>query len=383
MKLFHLGDLHIGKVVNGFSMIEDQEFVLKQVKDKIKEYKPDALILAGDIYDRSVPPAKAISLFNEFLSDVLLELKTPILAIAGNHDGADLIGFGKEIFEKTGLYIEGNFSRDIKKISLRDEYGHVNFYLVPFADYAVVRDELDNKEIKSLNDAMKAIIQEINKDINVNERNILVTHAYVTGGENPETSDSEKMLVIGGKEYVESNLFDKFDYVALGHLHRCQGIGGNRIRYSGSLLKYSFSEEHYNKSITMIDIDKNKEIKCELLPLTPIRDMKTLEGKLEDLLENIDESIRNDYIRAILTDQGELIEPMSKLRQVYPNVMLLEIKRIIGNMTQSPLTSSERQSKSMEELFSDFYRYHMKNDLSEEGIKIVNKVIKEVKGEEF
>ncbi|WP_042274060.1 exonuclease SbcCD subunit D [[Clostridium] dakarense] len=383
MKLFHLGDLHIGKVVNGFSMIEDQEFVLKQVKDKIKEYKPDALVLAGDIYDRSVPPAKAISLFNEFLSDVLLELKTPILAIAGNHDGADLIGFGKEIFEKTGLYIEGNFSRNIKKISLKDEYGHVNFYLVPFADYAVVRDELDNKEIKSLNDAMKAIIHEINKEININERNILVTHAYVTGGENPETSDSEKMLVVGGKEYVESSLFDNFDYVALGHLHRCQGIGGNRIRYSGSLLKYSFSEENYNKSITMIDIDKNKEIKCELLPLTPIRDMKTLEGNLEDLLENIDESIKNDYIRVILTDQGELIEPMSKLRQVYPNVMLLEIKRIIGNMTQSPLTSSERQSKSMDEIFSDFYRYHMKNDLSEEGMKILNKVIKEVKGEEF
>ncbi|MGX4599819.1 exonuclease SbcCD subunit D [Faecalimicrobium sp. JNUCC 81] len=383
MKLFHLGDLHIGKVVNGFSMIEDQEFVLKQVKDKIKEYKPDVLILAGDIYDRSVPPAKAISLFNEFLRDVLLELKTPILAIAGNHDGADLIGFGKEIFEKTGLYIEGNFRRDIKKISLKDEHGHVNFYLVPFADYAVVRDELDNKDIKSLNDAMKAIIHDIDKEININERNILITHAYVTGGENPETSDSEKMLVIGGKEYVESSLFNNFDYVALGHLHRCQGIGGNRIRYSGSLLKYSFSEENYDKSITMIDIDKNKEIKCELLPLTPIRDMKTLEGNLEDLLENIDESIKNDYIRIILTDQGELIEPMSKLRQVYPNVMLLEIKRIIGNMTQSPLTSSERQSKSMDELFSDFYRYHMKDDLSEEGMKIVNKVIKDVKGEEF
>lgn len=383
MKLFHLGDLHIGKVVNGFSMIEDQEFVLKQVKNKIKEYKPDALILAGDIYDRSVPPAKAISLFNEFLSDILLELKTPILAIAGNHDGADLIGFGKEIFEKTGLYIEGNFSKNIKKVSLKDAYGYVNFYLVPFADYAVVRDELDNKDIKSLNDAMKAIIDEINKEINIDERNILVTHAYVTGGENPETSDSEKMLVVGGKEYVESGLFDNFDYVALGHLHRCQGIGGNRIRYSGSLLKYSFSEEHYDKSVTMIDIDKNKNIKCELLPLTPIRDMKTLEGNLEDLLENVDESIKNDYIRAVLTDQGELIEPMAKLRQVYQNVMLLEIKRVIGNMTQSPLTSSERQSKSMDELFSDFYRYHMKDNLSEEGMKIVNKAIKEVKGEDF
>lgn len=382
MRLFHLGDLHIGKVVNGFSMIEDQEFVLKQVKDKIKEFKPEALILAGDIYDRSVPPAKAISLFNKFLSDVLLELKTPILAIAGNHDGADLIGFGNEIFEKTGLYIEGNFNKNIKKISLEDKYGVVNFYLVPFADYAVVREELDNKDIRSLNDAMKAIIDKINEDIDNNERNILITHAYVTGGENPETSDSEKMLVVGGKEYVESSLFDNFDYVALGHLHRSQGIGGNRIRYSGSLLKYSFSEENYNKSITMIDIDKNKKLECELLPLNPIRDMKTLEGNLEDLLENVDESITNDYIRVILTDEGELIDPMSKLRQVYPNVMLLEIKRVIGNMTQSYLTSTERQSKSMDELFSDFYRYHMKHNLSDEGIKIINKVIKDVKGEE-
>ncbi len=382
MRLFHLGDLHIGKVVNGFSMIEDQIFVLNQVKDYIREYKPDALILAGDIYDRSVPPSKAISLFNDFLSDVLIKLNTPILAIAGNHDGADLIGFGSDIFEKCGLYIEGNFSRDIKKIVLKDEYGNVNFYLVPFADYAVVRDELDNKDIKSLNDAMKSIIDLINKDINQDERNILITHAYVTGGENPETSDSEKMLVIGGKEYVESSLFENFDYVALGHLHRVQRIGSDKIRYSGSLLKYSFSEENYNKSVTMIDINQNKDILCKLLPLHPIRDMKTLEGKLEDLLENVDEDIKNDYIRVILTDDGELIEPMARLRQVYPNIMLLEIKRVLGSINQSPLTSNERASKTTSELFSDFYKYHMKDELGEDGIKVIHKVVKEISGED-
>lgn len=382
MRLFHLGDLHIGKVVNGFSMIEDQIFVLNQVRDYIKEHSPDALILAGDIYDRSVPPAKAISLFNEFLSDVLINLKTPILAIAGNHDGADLIGFGSEIFEKCGLYIEGNFTKNIKKVVLKDEYGNTNFYLVPFADYAVVRDELDNKDIKSLNDAMKYTVELINKNINLNERNILITHAYVTGGENPETSESEKMLVIGGKEYVESSLFENFDYVALGHLHRVQRIGSDKIRYSGSLLKYSFSEENYNKYVTMIDINENKELACELLPLTPMRDMKTLEGKLEELLENVDENIKNDYIRAILTDDGELIEPMARLRQVYPNIMLLEIKRVLGNMNQSPLTSSQRSNKTTSELFSDFYKYHMKDELSEEGKKIINKIVKDISGEE-
>lgn len=382
MILFHLGDLHIGKVVNGFSMIEDQIFVLNKVKDYIKEYKPDALILAGDIYDRSVPPAKAISLFNEFLSEVLINLKTPILAIAGNHDGADLIEFGSDIFEKCGLYIEGNFTKNIKKVVLKDEYGNINFYLVPFADYAVVRDELEDKDIKSLNDAMKSTIELINKNINLNERNILITHAYVTGGENPETSESEKMLVIGGKEYVESSLFENFDYVALGHLHRVQRIGSDKIRYSGSLLKYSFSEENYNKSVTMIDINGNKELTCELLPLTPMRDMKTLEGNLEELLENIDENIKNDYIRAILTDDGELIEPMARLRQVYPNIMLLEIKRVLGSINQSPLTSSQRSTKTTSELFSDFYKYHMKDELSKESIKIINKVIKDISGED-
>ena len=378
MKLFHLGDLHIGKVVNGFSMLEDQKFVLNQVKDYIKLYNPDALILAGDIYDRSVPPSKAISLFNEFLSDVLINLKTPILAVAGNHDGSDLISFGSEIFDKCGLYIEGNFNKDIKKVILKDEHGNINFYLVPFADYAVVRDELNDKNIKSLNDAMKSTIELTNENINLNERNILITHAYVTGGENPETSESEKMLVIGGKEYVEASLFKNFDYVALGHLHRVQRIGSDKIRYSGSLLKYSFSEENYNKSVTMIDINGDKELKCKLLPLNPIRDMKTLEGNLDDLLENIDESIKNDYIKVILTDDGELIEPMARLRQVYPNIMLLEIKRIHGSINQAPLTSNQRSTKTTSELFSDFYKYHMKDELCEEGIKIINKIVKEV-----
>lgn len=377
MRFMHLGDLHFGKIVNGFSMIEDQEFVLEQIKNYVKTHKPDAVILAGDIYDRSVPPARAVALYNQFLKDLLIELKTPVLAVAGNHDGAELIDFGHELFEAAQYYVAGNFTKNIKKVTLQDEEGPVHFYLLPFADYAVVREALNSPDIKSLHDAMAAIMEA--NPIDLAERNVLITHAFVVGGDEPEQSESEKKLVVGGKESVNASLLEHFDYVALGHLHRTQRVSSDKIRYSGSLLKYSFSEENYHKSMTMIDLDAKGQMTFELLPLTPRRDMRTLVGTLQELLER-EEEHKEDYLRVVLTDEGELLEPMAKLRQVYPNVMMLEFERKFSDFKGSQLTSKARQQKSTEELFADFYEHHRGEDLHEAGKLVIEQTIKVMKG---
>lgn len=375
----HLGDLHFGKMVNGFSMIEDQEYVIEQIKAYLKQYQPDALLLAGDIYDRSVPPARAVALYNQFLKDILIELKIPILAVAGNHDGVDLIGFGQELFEVANYYVAGPFTNVMKKVTLEDEFGPVHFHLLPFADYAVVREAMEDPSIKSLNDAMSAIMEA--NPIDKSERNVLLTHAFVVGSEEPLESESEKKLVVGGKESVQASLLSHFDYVALGHLHRTQKVGSDRIRYSGSLLKYSFSEEHYQKSMTMIDLDAEGNISVELLPLTPKRDMRTLEGNLEDLLHHVNPDQRDDYLRVVLTDEGELLEPMAKLRQVYPNVMMLEIKRRFEVFKGSQLSLEARQSKNPQQLFADFYEHHRGEGLSEVGMSVIEETLKQLKGE--
>lgn len=377
MRLLHLGDLHFGKVVNSFSMLEDQRYVLEQVKSYIKTYQPDALLLAGDIYDRSVPPARAVALYSEFLKEVLVELKTPVLAVAGNHDGADLINFGHELFEAAHYYVAGRYTKEIKKVVLRDEFGPVNFYLLPFADYAVVRELHEDETVKSLDDAMRVTLAA--NPIDATERNVLLTHAFVVGqSEEILISDSEKKLVVGGKESVSSAYFEAFDYVALGHLHRTQKVGSDKIRYSGSLLKYSFSEEQYHKSVTMIDLDEAGKLSCELLPLTPLRDMKTIKGTLEELLAL---PRCEDYLRIVLLDKGELIEPMAKLRKNFPYVMMLELEQNNQAFKGSQLTKQARQQKTAEQLFSDFYEHHKGEALSEAAKTSIQTIIKEVRKE--
>lgn len=379
MRLLHLGDLHFGKVVNSFSMLEDQRYVIEQVKSYINEYKPDAVLLAGDIYDRSVPPARAVALYSDFLKEVLIELKTPVLAVAGNHDGADLINFGHELFEAAHYYVAGRYTTEMKKVVLNDEFGPVNFYLLPFADYAVVRELQGDETIKSLDDAMRVTMA--TNPIDETQRNVLLTHAFVVGStEEVLISDSEKKLVVGGKESVSSAYLEVFDYVALGHLHRTQKVGSDKIRYSGSLLKYSFSEESYQKSITMIDLDETGAIKCELLPLNPKRDLKTLKGTLEEVLAM---PSCEDYLRVVLLDQGELIEPMAKLRQNYPNVMILELEHNHLEFKGSDLTKEARKEKTPEQLFNDFYLHHKGENLSDKAEQSIKKIMEEVGKESF
>lgn len=381
MKIFHISDLHIGKVLNGFTLIEDQKYVLQQIKEFVKDYKPDVIVIAGDIYDRSVPSSSAIELLNEFLGDILIKMKTTIIAVAGNHDGANWIEYGNDIFEKLDLYIEGRLKKEIKKVVLNDEYGEVNFYLLPFADYAVVRDVLEKNDIKSLDDAMKALIEKIMEDFDETKRNVLVTHGNIAGDECLNTRESEKPLIIGGKESVNVDIFEKFNYVALGHLHSYQRVKSDKVMYSGSILKYSFSEEDDNKGIAMVDIDKDGNIKSQLLLLNPMRNMRTIEGELDYLLNLGNKDNKDDYIRAIVTDECELIEPMAKLRKVYPNIMLLELKRQLGELKTSILSSDSRGQKNPIEIFSEFYKYNMQEELSDKGYDVINKIIESIEEE--
>ena len=375
MKIIHTSDWHIGKIVNEFSMIDDQKYILKELLELIDKEQPTALIIAGDIYDRSIPPVEAVELLNDTLSTLVIDKKIKVLAISGNHDSGERLSFGNKILEKSGLYIAGRDDEIYRHVVIEDNNQKVNFYLVPYKDPALTKKLLDNKEIKSHNDAMKATLNLIKENLNKEEVNILVGHGYMTTKREEalecedkykeadlDISESERPLSIGGTDLIDANLFEDFDYVALGHLHGRQKVGRDEMRYSGTLLKYSFSEVNHKKGVTVVDIKEDKSIDINLKELTPLRDLRIIKGNLEELIEegrNIEVG-KEDYLQAILTDDGELINPMEKLRAVYPNTMLITRERKRKNNKDNTSAKGEYKSKSKLDLFKEFY-----NDLGE------------------
>lgn len=381
MKIFHMGDWHIGKLVNGFYMTEDQEFIIEKIYEAIKKEKPDVVVIAGDLYDRSVPPVHAVELLNKTMKKIVKDLNTKVIALAGNHDSNERVEFASSLLCDSGLYIVGNLKRKIDKIVLEDEYGKVNFYPIPYADVPVVRDLFEDENIKTHDLAMQKIISEILNDFNEDERNIAVAHGYVTqmkedNFEALEESDSEKPLSIGGTEYINSKHFEKFNYTALGHLHGPQKVGSDKIRYSGSLMKYSFSEVKQKKGITIVDIDENGDVDIEIYNLKPRRDFRVKTGTLEEIIKGFDNSSENyeDYIKVILKDKGELLDPMAKLRSIYPNVMeLTREERVSRNSSRNVATNIKEKSKIT--LFKNFYEDIMDECCSEEEINVIEKII--------
>ncbi|MDP4144730.1 MAG: exonuclease SbcCD subunit D [Bacillota bacterium] len=395
MKIIHTGDWHIGKIVNEFSMIEDQEYILEQLIKIIEEEKPDALVIAGDLYDRSIPPVEAVELLDRVFSRILLDMKTPILAIAGNHDSAERLSFGSKILTNNGLHIAGVFNGNIKKVVLEDDLGIVNFFMVPFADPREVRHVLKDESISTYDDAMMRVIHKIKEEIKENERNVLIAHGYVTfmkeealGQDTEEvhiragleTSDSERLLSIGGTDLISAKHFDCFHYTALGHLHGPQKVGSHKMRYSGSLLKYSFSEINHKKSVTIVELNETEEVTVRLRELTPKRDMRIVRGPLNQLIDPqiYKEANVEDYVYAVLTDEGELVDPISKLRAVYPNIMGLG-REEIGSKEESKTSASHGyKNKSKLQLFQEFYQAISGKELTEEKIDIVSEIIEEV-----
>ena len=397
MKVIHTSDWHIGKIVNEFSMIEDQKHILNELIKLIDEENAGVLMIAGDIYDRSIPPVEAVELLNETLSKLVIDRNVTVLAISGNHDSGERLSFGSKILEKQGLYIAGSDEEVYKKVVLNENNKNINFYLVPYKDPALTKKLLNNKEIRNHNDAMIAVIDKINEELNNEEVNILIAHGYVTmkreeaiDGNNHsyevaelETSESERPLSIGGTDLIDGNIFKDFDYVALGHLHGRQRIGSDNMRYSGSLLKYSFSEVKQKKSVPVLNIE-DKNIEIDLKDLKPIRDLRIIKGNIEDLIEegrNIEDG-KEDYIQAILTDDGELMNPMEKLRAVYKNTMLITRERKKASPEESKSLKGEIRKKSKLDLFKDFYEAYGNSDYNDKKESVLVDTINEVlKGE--
>jgi exonuclease SbcD len=395
MKIIHTGDWHIGKIVNEFSMIEDQRYVLNNLIELIKKEKPDVLIITGDIYDRSIPPVEAVELLNETFKRILIDNKVKIVAIAGNHDSGERLAFGSEILEKEGLFISGVIEEEIKKVKFNDKNEEVDFYLIPYVDPVVIRKRYNDPNIKNHNDAMKAIVSRIEDSFNKDAINIIVAHGYVTfkrkeAMEDDEedkykvseiqTSDSERPLSIGGTDLIDGDIFKNFDYVALGHLHGRQKVGCETIRYSGSLLKYSFSEVNHKKGVTIVETTLNKEIDIRQEEIHELRDMRIIKGPIDELIKiaKDENGTSEDYIQAILTDEGELLDPIGKLRSVYPNIMLLkrEEKR---NLEESTTAASEGyRNRSQLELFKEYYNSLGSGEFTREKETIIQDVIKEV-----
>lgn len=399
MKIIHTSDWHIGKIVNEFSMIEDQKYILNKLIELIKEEQPNVLIIAGDVYDRSIAPVEAVELLNETLSDLIMDTNTKIVAISGNHDSGERLSFGSKILEKQGLYICGADNELYRHVLIKDDNKNVNFYLVPYKDPALVKKLLDNKAIKNHNDAMSETIKIIKENLNKEEVNILVSHGYVTMKRSDaiesneqkyeiaelEISESERPLSIGGTDLIDGNLFKDFDYVALGHLHGRQRIGRDEMRYSGSLLKYSFSEVNQKKGVTIVDIKDDKSINIEFKKLKPLRDMRVIRGDIENLVKEGREAEdeKEDYIQAILTDDGELINPMEKLRSVYPNTMLITRERRREYSEDKTSAKGEYKTKSKIDLFKEFYEDLGSGDYTKEKETVLMNTIDEVlkKGE--
>ncbi|EFM10112.1 nuclease SbcCD, D subunit [Paenibacillus curdlanolyticus YK9] len=359
MKLFHTADWHLGKLVQGVYMTDDQRYVLEQFVAAVKEEKPDAVIIAGDLYDRAIPPTEAVDLLDELLRRLIMECETTVLAIAGNHDSPDRLDFGTRLMESRGLHLAGRLRADLKPVVLHDEHGEVHVYLVPYADPAQVRLTLEDDSIRSHDDALRAIVARIEAEANPHARRVFVGHAFVTqGGEpQPNTSESERPLAIGGAEHVNAAHLRQFHYSALGHLHQAHHVGDERIRYAGSPLKYSSSEANHRKGWLVVEMDAAGAIQIEKRELAPLRDMRRVSASIEEI-EN-EHARSDDYVFVTLLNDNPVLFPMEKVRAVYPNALHVE-RRPASSSVQiedgaDSASRTARQAADPVELFAAFY----------------------------
>lgn len=374
MKIFHTADWHLGKIVQGVYMTEDQRYVLEQFINQVKNEQPDVIIIAGDLYDRAVPPTEAIDLLNEVLEKLVLILNIPVLIVAGNHDSPGRLNFGSKIMKASGLHIVGEFQRDFQPVVLKDEFGEVHFHLVPYCDPSVVRTAYDDETIKTHDDAMKKIIDDIQKTKDPTARHIFVGHTFVTprGEKRDNTSDSEIPLSIGGVEYVNHEYFKDFTYTALGHLHRAHKVGESHIRYAGSLLKYSISEEKHEKGYYIVELTGN-EVSIQKQILKPRRDMYTVTGTLDEILRH---PKKHDYVFIELTDRAPVLSPMERIRSVYPQAMHVK-RKYMPELQQEESNQKKRREMTDVELFEMFYKEVVGHAADEELIKLFKEVMDE------
>lgn len=378
MRILHTSDWHIGRQFHGVSLLEDQNHILKEIIEILKDKNVDVLIIAGDIYDRSIPPTTAVESLDKFFNIVSEELKIPVVLISGNHDSAARLGFGSKHMSRSDLHITGPLKEEISKVILKDEFGDVSFYGLPYVEPSIVKDVFDI-EINNHDEAMGFLTNKIKEDVKNGDRTIVLSHCYIDGA---EPCESERPLSMGGADRVSYKHFEEFSYTALGHLHGRQFKGLDKIRYSGSILKYSFSEENHKKSVAIVDLDKDGNIEVEQVELSPIRDMRSITDTLQNIIDNSkDDKNTNDYLLIKLTDENAILDPMSKVRDVYPNTLHLERPGLMKD-TNDYRVNRDILKKSELDMFKDFFEQVQDTDLDDSKLGILSELITHIhKGE--
>lgn len=379
MRFLHTADWHIGKIVHEQSMLADQAYILEQLIEQVEEYEVDAVLMAGDLYDRSLPPKEAVSLVNQTLSRLINELEVPVFIIAGNHDSNERIEYLSGVAEAKQLYMEGTLKAHTRKVSLKE----ADIYMMPYADHVLIRQALDQPEIRTIEEAVAAQVEQITSsdEFDRSRINMVMFHGYVISGSRTslEESDSERPLSIGTAEWIDQSIFDAFDYVALGHLHKGQKVGSNRIRYSGSPLKYSKSEATHQKKSFIIDIDHDS-LEVTPVPLIPKRDMRIVRGAFDDLMQ---QDWSDDYIFIELTDDMFIQDAMSRLRGQFPQILGLEYVNLRADQsTYQTARSQDLKRQSIESLFSDFFEQYTEHTLDEPRREVVREIVRLVEQEE-
>ncbi len=379
MKIIHLADLHIGRCFNGVSLLEDQKEILKTILDTMVVESPDLVIVAGDIYDRSIPREDAVKVCDWFFTELVRLGKNNIL-ITGNHDSHQRVGFLSSLLEEKGLFLEHQVKNPLRCITLEDEFGPVEFYLFPYRDTANLKVIFGLETLKDDTEIYETIFRESLRD-NSN-RKVLVYHGFVAGSakEDVVESESERTISVGGHDFIRIEAFKDFDYVALGHLHKPQWVVDGKIRYSGSPLKYSFSEENHAKSISLVHMDGEGKVTVREIPLLGNRDVVTIQGSFHDVMNLDYGGNKEDYLRVLLTDTEEIMEPMMRLRTRFPNILELQRQRdkeeILNNYSEYEILDS----KDMASLFKDFYKLKNETDMSTQQLDYITKLALSIEG---
>lgn len=378
MKFVHLSDLHLGIRVNDFSMYEDQKYILERILNIIDKEKPDAVIIAGDIYDKSIPPAEAVVLFDNFITEIA-KRKIKAFIISGNHDSAERIAFGSEIMKNDDIYFSPVYSGNVTPIKINDEYGSVFIYMLPFIRPSNVKEYYPDDDCSSYSSAVNTAVTHMN--VNYSERNIIITHQFVTGA---MRSDSEEVSV-GGTDNVSAEIFKDFDYTALGHIHNPQNISSEKIRYCGTPLKYSFSEANTDKSVTVCELKEKGNLSVKTVNLIPLRDMKRIKGSYDELMsknfyENTD--LTNCYLEITLTDENDIPDAVVKLRGIYKYLMKLSYDNTRTRSESIPENYSDKREDDPEKLFDEFYNTQNGMPLDEDQKTILHDIIQKIWEEE-
>lgn len=373
MKFVHLSDLHLGKRVNEYSMLEDQEYILTKIINIIDDEKPSGVIIAGDVYDKSIPSAETVQMFDDFLTR-LAKRNLQVFVISGNHDSPERMSFGSRLMDQSGIHISQVYNGEFVPFSMKDEHGVVNVYMLPFVKPAHVK-RFSDESIESYTDAIRVAITEMKVDQSA--RNLLITHQFVTGATRSESED----VSVGGSDNVDVSVFDVFDYVALGHIHSPQNCTSERVRYCGTPLKYSFSEAKDKKSVTVVELAEKGSLSVKTVQLVPLRDMVEIKGKYDEItLKSFYEntSYQEDYIHITLTDEEDIVNAIGKLRTVYHNLMKLDYDNKRTRRVSQVDGAVDVETKTPIELFSDFYELQNNQPMSDEQKAFVEDLIEQV-----